>query len=455
VARRAKIRIGVVVVLVLGFVAFRLWTSVSISRMESRIRDQGYPVTLQELDAFYPTPDPSENRAPLLQYAFASIVEPGLQLEKKLPIAGKVNLPRRSERIPEEQVRAMRSYCLQNLDAITAVFESFEYKECRFPIDLALGADTWLDHIGPMHSLARMLAIRGILTTLNGDTQLAANQITGVFKLADSIEKEPAYVSQMARTYMHDHGLNALEQAINRASFSGSQLARIQEQLIEAEESRGFLKGLFGMRCVLTDADYMLNTGISNGFLHELDPGLLWLDLVYSPSGWLDLNRKRTHETMEQIIAASELPVEEQLDASQTIIGRFESDTVLNSGSGITMTEVAQSLAEVVRIRARLRVAIVALAVARYEADKGVYPDRTDALVPDYLENLPIDPCGGGPMRYRQLDGGYVVYSVGRNGVDDGGEELEHFPDWERGDLTFTVERTNYIHHGDTESTEN
>jgi hypothetical protein len=52
--------------------------------------------------------------------------------------------------------------------------------------------------------------------------------------------------------------------------------------------------------------------------------------------------------------------------------------------------------------------------------------------VPAYLDALPIDPFSGEPMRYRATGTEYVVYSVGINGKDEGGEQAEAAP-WRPG----------------------
>jgi hypothetical protein len=43
-------------------------------------------------------------------------------------------------------------------------------------------------------------------------------------------------------------------------------------------------------------------------------------------------------------------------------------------------------------------------------------------LTPDLLQAVPIDYMDGQPLRYRRnADGTFLLYSVGENGVDDGG----------------------------------
>ncbi len=62
--------------------------------------------------------------------------------------------------------------------------------------------------------------------------------------------------------------------------------------------------------------------------------------------------------------------------------------------------------------------------VLRYQKDTGSYPPSLKALVPRYLEAVPIDPFGGAtrpPLIYHKTASGFLLYSLGPNMKDDGG----------------------------------
>jgi type II secretory pathway pseudopilin PulG len=74
----------------------------------------------------------------------------------------------------------------------------------------------------------------------------------------------------------------------------------------------------------------------------------------------------------------------------------------------------------------------VALALAAYRADTGRYPARLDELAPKYIAAVPGDLFSGTPpLIYRPSQTGYLLYSVGVNGVDDDGRWTDDDP---RGD---------------------
>jgi hypothetical protein len=78
------------------------------------------------------------------------------------------------------------------------------------------------------------------------------------------------------------------------------------------------------------------------------------------------------------------------------------------------------------RMLAGLRTAESAIAVERYRRSHGgALPPSLDALVPAFLDRVPVDPYSGAPVKFRQFDNHYAVYSFGTNFKDDGGGELK------------------------------
>ena len=69
-----------------------------------------------------------------------------------------------------------------------------------------------------------------------------------------------------------------------------------------------------------------------------------------------------------------------------------------------------------------VRFAEVRLALQAYRMNRGSYPASLDSLVPSYLSAVPLDPfTAGNPLRYRKSGFSYLLYSVGPDGVDNGG----------------------------------
>jgi hypothetical protein len=73
---------------------------------------------------------------------------------------------------------------------------------------------------------------------------------------------------------------------------------------------------------------------------------------------------------------------------------------------------------------AHLRLLATELALRCYQASKGRPAARLDDLVPEYLAKVPHDPFSRHALVYRPQGTNWLLYSVGPDGVDDGGRPV-------------------------------
>ena len=58
----------------------------------------------------------------------------------------------------------------------------------------------------------------------------------------------------------------------------------------------------------------------------------------------------------------------------------------------------------------------------QFRRKHGEFPESLDQLAAEFSTTVPLDIIDGAPMRYRRESAGsYVLYSIARNGKDDGG----------------------------------
>ena len=68
---------------------------------------------------------------------------------------------------------------------------------------------------------------------------------------------------------------------------------------------------------------------------------------------------------------------------------------------------------------------LTTLALRAYKLDHGIYPTALSALAPTYFKAVPADPFAlSGPLRYKRSTSGYLLYSIGPDGKDDGGKPI-------------------------------
>ncbi len=168
----------------------------------------------------------------------------------------------------------------------------------------------------------------------------------------------------------------------------------------------------------LIDAFRLENLTLRQARLAELDDG----QLFYSPL--------LAHPVIEVAWLAALLatgPDDARAGRVTTLVGRLL-DEFLISGLGSSAAAVDRGYAGGI-------LESTALAVAGHRLETGDYPASLDDLVPRWLEAVPADIFApdpdGHPIRYRLEPQRVVVYSVGRNGVDNGGVD-----DPREGDIT-------------------
>jgi hypothetical protein len=81
------------------------------------------------------------------------------------------------------------------------------------------------------------------------------------------------------------------------------------------------------------------------------------------------------------------------------------------------------------QIETHRRLTVAAIALRRCQLRRGQAPTNLAALVPEFLGAIPNDGMDGRPLKYRlNQDGTFTLYSVGQNGIDDGGDAAPSQP---------------------------
>ncbi len=102
----------------------------------------------------------------------------------------------------------------------------------------------------------------------------------------------------------------------------------------------------------------------------------------------------------------------------------FSADEIL---AGIDTPDLTHAWQTTAYDQTLVNEALIGCALERYRLAHGEYPKTLDALTPRYMETIPHDIIGGKPMRYRRTaDGKFLLYSIGWNERDDGGQESRH-----------------------------
>ena len=167
--------------------------------------------------------------------------------------------------------------------------------------------------------------------------------------------------------------------------------------------------------------------------------------LVLTPFGWFDQNKSFIVK-FHQEFSLPTIDVEKRLfrfdiyQRAKEAEGKLHTSHPYRILGGLLLPAVVNVGQKYAQSQTALDLARVACALERHRLKHGAFPDTTAALVPAFLAKLPHDIMSGEPLRYhRTADGNFVLYSVGFNQTDDGGEVALNRtklrgPDFKRGD---------------------
>jgi len=166
---------------------------------------------------------------------------------------------------------------------------------------------------------------------------------------------------------------------------------------------------------------------------------------IYRLTGFFERDLRHYLSTMQTYLMFAALPPPESLEVVELVpeINK-KAERRYYILSSLFLPALSKGSIRDARATAHIRLTMTALAVEEFRTTGSHLPELLAELVPTYLDSVPIDPFDGQPLRYRKLDPGYVVYSIGQDGQDDGGRESPQrikSTDTNSYDLTFTVDR--------------
>jgi len=441
--RRLKVSSVLIILLFICISVFAYFRMSLKSKLQTRIeaiRAAGYPVTCAELDQWYKIPPNVENAAYTIIDAFSYYKLWDRDKSKSLPVIGRAELPPRMEPMAEEMKALIAQYIADNKEALELLHAGAAIEHCRYPIDLGAGFATLMPDLNEIRSGLYLLKLEAILHAENGDGESAIRSIKSCFGIARSLAKEPITISQLVRSACQNLGATTIEYCINRIKFTDEQLVELIESIQNSERISDMTCALVGERC--NGISFFKAPG-------SVDPALVGnipfqpLLALYKAIGMADSDAIIYLDLMDEYIKITQLPLHERQEAAKAVEARFQSTSRVHVLLHVMMPAFSRITTIDTRNIAQLLTTRTGLAIERYRLAAGKLPDTLADLVPAYFGAVPRDPFDGNDLRYRKLETGFVVYSIGEDLGDDGGKEkplrkTKESPNW---DVTFIVER--------------
>jgi len=284
-----------------------------------------------------------------------------------------------------------------------------------------------LPHLSRLKRICQLTAMRSVAELELGQSAEAFEELKLGFRLSDSIRDEPILISHLVRIAVLQFDLQTVREGLIRHAWSDAQLAELEKYLASLNLLAQYKLAMRGERAFSTSGLDWLRRGKftrSEDIFGEYGPGYpVWL----MPSGWFYQNML----TISQMFQEFTLPMVDEKAHRVFPDLATKSDAVMDKMrtrpytifAKMLMPALSRAAQRSAQMQTFVDAARVACALERYRLANGKLPETLDALTPRFIESIPTDVIDGEPLRYQlKSDGGYIIYSIGWNQTDDGGE---------------------------------
>lgn len=413
-------------VLLLSAIGISLLLSAWRVREEiDKIRSEGQPVTAAEIDSHYSLPPGSVDSTDLWLAAIEAVSRDEYKADSAaISLLSDANgkIPEPGEPWPEQA--AAEQFLAKHGDLLATVREAASTGgAARYPTQLPYDNSTTLKPFRGAPAIGRLLSLESEIHARQGDAHAAAVAIDTLLALAKSFDGEPMLVAVLVRISIDDVALDCLRRLMATHELSDGDLAAIGVRFNAINYHSHLHQAMLGARvaCLRTfDHPETLAGAVPSKaalMFFGLEDRAVYLRLMHEvvaasaasdPISWqsaMEDTQERILATFESPSANWKYPIAKHLLQSMrpwsTAVGR-----------GTALRDVANT----------------ALAAERFRRARGRLPHALDDLAPNFLPRVPLDPFDGALLRWVVTDDDYRIYSIGQDGVDQGGASDEPAP---------------------------
>lgn len=302
-----------------------------------------------------------------------------------------------------------------------------------------------LQPLGPMRSVARIMALDARVAAAEGNGQRAVDDVTAILGMARQTFDLPFLIGDLVGSALGNLAWATTCDLIERnpEAFTDAQLAQLVEQIRRDSGPREFFADPKSETEFIDDALQRMFTddGHGDGRLTPEGVRLLFdmVDLnssesaepagvtitgpaIMAYSAGRKATRERFHQMLDHYVSYRDKPMWTWTEAPDQEVLRLIDDSA-SAFPVVKLLAPAIGRTLIVGNWSRLtrEATLTAIALEQFKRANGHYPAALRELVPTHMDQLPLDVADGQPIRYRLADGKSVIYSIGMDRVDNDG----------------------------------
>ena len=330
------------------------------------------------------------------------------------------------------------------------------------------GINTRLGNRTSYRAAAQWLSASALYNLHVGDIKAATDDVETIVIISRPSADEPMLFSQLSRNAVVSLAVYDSWPVLQMENISEEQLHRLQGILQDVDFVTPMVHAVRGERVIGRDTIQMLRstdttfeelvdtlfsareddeaTGVMKKVPYNRNIRNAIRAGVIAPLwrfAWSYADERHMLEEAQTVLAAAENARAQRSRSPLNIVAK--SIEAKSSGSwqywvtDLFLSTMAKAPAGAFRFQAHNEMTITAIALKRYHLRHGKYPQTLDQLVPEFLKTHPVDWMDGQKLRYRPEDASFVLWSVGDNGIDDGGtpDQTEPYNFWNGPDFVW------------------
>lgn len=420
-AKRIVIRIVVVLIIVVTSVlllraVFNYTTGKTLEKYLAKARGEGIPLTMEDIAPRCVDPD---NGALLWKAAEALFILPDVK-DRKLA-ADAVNGFYDGKSLDADARKTLGPLCEKNRRVFQLVVEAAA-RPCFKYGDWTKGP--WsVEMINALKTIqvTRLLGIDSVLQADAGQVEAGLEECRNGMHFVQKLMDEPLLINNLVALAEMKILLACFDQIVSGREIDPVTLAAWMKEMdvkswreryvrwIPTERAVGLdwgLRTISGKPGDLSSALHVLDNekGIDRFFYWLIRPHLR-SQLIWVHERYGDIERRAGETYYKQI---------EFLEKERLVPWYYKATEVL-------LPAFSSAFLKEATLEAMMLATKAGLACKIYRNKTGHYPETLEALVPDMLPEVPIDPFTGKPFVFRIQNGELLIYSLGSNQKDDGG----------------------------------
>ena len=307
-------------------------------------------------------------------------------------------------------------------------------------------ASSLLPVLAELKRCTQVLQLRAVAELADGESAKALDDVKLSLYLNNSLRSSPFLISHLVRMAIANIALQPIWEGLAEHEWSDEQLVALDAELAKMDFLAHYEFTMRGERAFAI-ASFENQRRTREVIVPQEDGGVITNSLRFMPSAYFYQNELAFARMQQQwllplvdtnsrIVSPAALQrAENSVHAEQKHYSPYKVQALM------LFPAIGRAVEKFAAIQSSIDLARIACALERYRLAHGEYPETLDALMPQFIEKLPHDIIGGQPLHYRRTaDGKFLLYSIGWNETDDGGQvalKKDGSEDREKGDCVW------------------